>query len=138
MNKISQAIRNGDIGAYQLARYPEIQDGEELVLRDEDFSGVNFDMFSMGFFRFESCSLDNATKIYGQPIYFTNCSLRGVDFRGVRAIIYAENCDFTGLKYDDETRFVYDANTVSEFTNCTFDTKSNVFLKKQGVRFVNK
>ena len=52
---------------------------------------------------FENCNLDNAKHIYGQPIYFTDSSVRDVDFRGVKAIIEAEGCDFRGMKYDEET-----------------------------------
>ncbi len=138
MNKIAQAIRNNNFPEYQAARYPTIQDGEEVLFHNEDFSGVDFDAFSMGFFKFENCNLDNTISICGQPIYFTNCSLRGADLRGARAIIYAENCDFTGLKYDDETLFAYDDLTVSEFTNCLFDTKAREYLETQGVRFTTK
>ena len=49
MNKIAQAIRNNNFAEYQAARYPTIQDGEAVLFRDEDFSGVDFGAFTMGF-----------------------------------------------------------------------------------------
>lgn len=83
-------------------------------------------------------TFSNATNIYGQPIYFVNSSLRNVDFRGAKVIIYAKNCDFTGIKYDNDTLFAYDSFTVSEFTNCLFDAKTKERLATQGVRFTDK
>lgn len=102
-HKIAAAISVDDFSAYQRERYPDIQEGEIVRFVDEDFSGVDFDQFVMGFFAFENCNLDGAKHIYGQPIYFTNSSIRNVDFRGVKAIIEAKDCDFRGIKYDEET-----------------------------------
>lgn len=138
MNKIAQAIRNNNLAEYQAARYPMIQDGESVIFQNEDFSKVDFNAFSMGFFRFENCKLDHATEIYGQPIYFVNSSLRNADFRGAKAIIYAENCDFTDIVYDDETLFAYDTSTVSIFTNCIFDSQTRAFFETQGVKFIDR
>ena len=101
--RIAAAIRATDLPAYQRGRYPAIQEGEIVRFVDEDFSGVDFDQFVMGFFVFENCNLDGAKHIYGQPIYFINSSVRNVDFCGVKAIIEAEGCDFRGMKYDEET-----------------------------------
>ena len=61
------------------------------------------------------------------------CSLRGVDFRGAHAILYAQNCDFTNIIYDEETCFAYDSQTVSEFTDCVFDVDARQFFASQGV-----
>ena len=102
---------------------------------NEDFSGVDFDQFVMGFFVFENCNLDGAKHIYGQPIYFTNSSVRNVDFRGVKAIIEAEGCDFRGMKYDKETQFVYGSSELavrSRFVNCQLDDAAQKFLMRQG------
>ena len=85
---------------------------------------------------FENCNLDNAKHIYGQPIYFTNSSVRNVDFRGVKAIIEAKGCDFRGIKYNEETQFVYDSGKLaarSRFINCKLDDKTRDFLSQQGV-----
>ena len=87
--RIAAAIRANDLPAYQRERYPAIQEGEIVRFIDEDFSGVDFDQFVMGFFVFEDCNLDNAKHIYGQPICFKNSSVQSVDFRGVKAIIEA-------------------------------------------------
>ena len=101
--RIAVAISANDLPAYQRERYPVIQEGEIVQFVDENFSGVDFGQFVMGFFMFENCNLDNAKHIYGQPIYFTNSSVQNVDFRSVKAIIEAEGCDFRGMKYDEET-----------------------------------
>ena len=106
-DNIAAAIRANDLPAYQRERYPAIQEGEIVRFIDEGFSGVDFDQFVMGFFVFQNCNLDSAKHIYGQPIYFINSSVRNVDFCGVKAIIEAEGCDFRGMKYDEETQFVY-------------------------------
>ena len=134
--KIAAAIRASNLPAYQRERYPAIQEGELVRFVEEDFSGVDFDQFVMGFFMFENCNLDGAKHIYGQPIYFTNSSVRNVDFRGVKAIIEAEGCDFRGMKYDKETQFVYGSGTSavrSRFVNCRLDDEAREFLMRQGV-----
>ncbi len=89
---IAESIRANDFSAYQRERYPAIQEGEFVRFTDEDFRSVDFGQFVMGFFVFENCNLDGAKHIYGQPIYFTDSSVRNVDFRGVKAIIEAEDC----------------------------------------------
>lgn len=134
--KIAAAIRANDLSAYQHERYPAIQEGELVRFVNEDFSGVDFDQFVMGFFMFENCNLDGAKHIYGQPIYFTNSSVRNVDFCGVKAIIEAEGCDFRGMKYDEETQFVYGSGELaarSRFMNCRLDDEAQKFLMRQGV-----
>mgnify|MGYP003089476172 FL=1 len=135
-HRIAESIRTNDLPAYQRERYPAIQEGELVRFTDEDFSGVDFGQFVMGFFVFENCNLDDAKHIYGQPIYFTNSSVRNVDFRGVKAIIEAKDCDFRGMKYDRETQFVYGSGKLaarSRFINCKLDDKTRDFLSQQGV-----
>ena len=134
--RIAATIRANDLPAYQRERYPAIQEGELVQFVNEDFSGVDFDQFVMGFFMFENCNLNGAKHIYRQPIYFTNSSVRNVDFCGVKAIIEAEGCDFRGMKYDEETQFVYGSGELaarSRFVNCQFDEKTQKFLMRQGV-----
>lgn len=134
-HRITAAIRANDFSAYQRERYPAIQEGEFVRFTDEDFHGVDFGQFVMGFFVFENCNLDNAKHIYGQPIYFTDSSVRNVDFRGVKAIIEAKDCDFRGIKYDEETQFVYGSGKLaarSRFINCKLDDKTRDFLRQQG------
>ena len=135
-HRIAESIRANDFSTYQRERYPAIQEGEFVRFTDEDFSGVDFDQFAMGFFVFQNCNLDDAKHIYGQPIYFTDSSVRNVDFRGVKAIIEAKDCDFRGMKYDKETQFVYDSGKLaarSRFINCKLDNKTRDFLSQQGV-----
>lgn len=134
--RIAESIRANDLPAYQRERYPVIPDGEVVRFVDEDFSGVDFNQFVMGFFVFENCNLDNAKHIYGQPIYFINSSVRNVDFRGVKAIIEAKDCDFRGVKYDEETQFVYGSGKLaarSRFIKCKLDDETRDFLSQQGV-----
>lgn len=134
-DKIAAAIRANELPAYQRERYPAIPDGEIVRFVDEDFSGVDFEQFVMGFFVFENCNLNGAKHIYGQPIYFTNSSVRDVDFRSVKAIIEAEGCDFRGMKYDEETQLVYGSGELaarSRFVNCRFDEEARKFLMRQG------
>ena len=135
-HRIAESIRANDFSAYQRERYPAIQEGEFARFTDEDFGSVDFGQFVMGFFVFENCNLDDAKHIYGQPIYFTNSSVRNVDFRGVKAIIEAKGCDFRGIKYDEETQFVYGSGKLaarSRFINCKLDDETRDFLNQQGV-----
>ena len=133
---LAAALRANDLPAYQRERYPAIPDGEIVRFVNEDFSGVDFGQFVMGFFVFQNCNLNGAKHIYGQPIYFTNSSVRNVDFRSVKAIIEAEGCDFRGMKYDEETQLVYGGGELaarSRFMNCRLDDKAQKFLMRQGV-----
>ena len=138
--RIAATIRANDLPAYQRERYPAIQEGEIVRFIDEDFSGVDFDQFVMGLFVFQNCNLDGAKHIYGQPIYFTNSSVQNVDFRSVKAIIEAEGCDFRGMKYDEETQFVYGSGELaarSRFMNCRLDDEVQKFLMRQGVDIIS-
>ncbi len=135
-HRIAESIRANDFSAYQRERYPAIQEGEFVRFTDEDFRSVDFGQFVMGFFGFENCNLDDAKHIYGQPIYFTDSSVRNVDFRGVKAIIEAKDCDFRGMKYDEETQFIYGSGKLavrSRFINCKLDDETRDFLSQQGV-----
>ena len=135
-HRIAAAIRANDLPAYQRERYPTVQEGEVVRFVDEDFHDVDFDQFAMGFFVFENCNLDDAKHIYGQPIYFTNSSVRNVDFCGAKLIIEAKDCDFRGMKYDEETQFVYGSGKLaarSRFINCKLDDETRDFLNQQGV-----
>ena len=135
-HRIAESIRANDLPAYQRERYPAIQEGEFVRFTDEDFRGVDFGQFVMGFFVFQNCNLDDAKHIYGQPIYFTDSSVRNVDFCGIKAIIEAKDCDFRGMKYDEETQFIYGSGKLaarSRFINCKLDDETRDFLSQQGV-----
>ena len=135
-HRIAKSIRANDFSVYQHERYPAIQEGEFVRFTDEDFHGVDFDQFVMGFFVFQNCNLDDAKHIYGQPIYFINSSVRNVDFCGAKLIIEAKDCDFRGMKYDKETQFVYSSGKLaarSRFINCKLDDETRDFLSQQGV-----
>jgi hypothetical protein cdiviTM7_01975 len=140
LHQIAAVICANNLSAYQRIRYPAIPDGELVRFVGEDFSNVDFDMFVMGFFVFENCTLDGAKHIYGQPIYFKDSSVRNVDFCGVKAIIEAKHCDFHGMKYDDETEFVYGSGKLavrSRFVDCQFDDEAREFLARQGVEIID-
>ena len=140
LNQIAAAICANNLSAYQRIRYPAISDGELVRFVGEDFSNVDFDKFVMGFFVFENCTLDGAKHIYGQPIYFKDSSVRNVDFCGVKTIIEAKHCDFRGMKYDDETEFVYGSGKLavrSRFVDCQFDDEAREFLARQGVEIID-
>jgi len=112
-HRIAESIRANDLPAYQRERYPAIQEGETVRFTDEDFHGIDFDQFVMGFFVFQNCNLDDAKHIYGQ-----------------------EDCDFRGMKYDRETQFVYGSGKLaarSRFINCKLDDETRDFLSQQGV-----
>lgn len=133
-HRIAESIRANDFSTYQRERYPAIQEGEFVRFTDEDFRGIDFDQFVMGFFVFQNCNLDNAKHIYVQPIYFTDSSVRNVDFRGVKAIIEAKDCDFRGMKYDKETQYGSGKLAArSRFINCKLDDETRNFLSQQGV-----
>ena len=135
-HRIAESIRANDFSTYQHERYPAIQEGELVRFTDEDFSGVDFGQFVMGFFVFQNCNLDDAKHIYGQPIYFTDSSVRNVDFCGAKLIIEAKDCNFRGMKYDKETQFVYGEGKLavrSCFVNCELDDTAIDFLRQQGV-----
>lgn len=139
-HRIAAAIRANDLPTYQRERYSAIQEGEIVRFIDENFSGVDFDQFVMGFFVFENCNLDGAKHIYGQPIYFTDSLVRNVDFRSVKAIIEAEGCNFRGMKYDEETQFVYGSGEFaarSRFVNCRLDEEARGFLTRQSVEIIS-
>lgn len=136
MNEIAQSIRNENIEEYQKLRYPNIPDGEPVMFTDSDFSDVNFSEFAAGFFQFNNCNLDDASGLYGQPITIESCSARQIDMRGVRAIIYAQDSDFTGMLIDEDTALAYDGGEFgasSTFTNCTMDSDTTDKLVAQGV-----
>ena len=76
----------------------------------------------------------------GSRFIFTNSSVRNVDFRSVKAIIEAEGCDFRGMKYDEETQFVYGGGELaarSRFMNCQLDDEARKFLMRQGVEIIS-
>lgn len=138
MNKIADAIRKNDMALYQRERYPAIQEGESLVFEDEDFSATSFGQFSAGFFEFRNCNLDGVEQLYGQPIIIEGGTARGIDFRGARAIIEAAGCDFTGMKYDENTQLSYGkegTDAHSEFVNYVLDESTKEYFSRQGVIF---
>ena len=59
-----------------------------------------------------------------------------MDVRSVKSIIEAEYCEFRGMKYDDETQFIYGSGKLAArscFINCKLDDETRNFLNQQGV-----
>lgn len=134
--KIADRIKEDDFSGYQKERYPEIQDGEELIFENEDFSNVNFDNFSMGFTTFRYCNLDGANHLYGQPITLNNCSARGIDFRGISAVFIANDTDFSGMLFDENTNISKDDGNgiYSIFIHCKLDLSAKKFFEQHGAK----
>ncbi len=132
--KIANAIKNGDFSAYQDIRYPTIEDGSPMVFRGIDFSGTNFSKFTIGFFEFYDCNLDDTSNFRGQPIKISNCSANYVDLRKTRTTIIAYDTDFTSMLIDERT-VLADKYSQSEFHNCKIDEDTFRQLKEQGVKF---
>ncbi len=119
VQQLSRALSDGDIEAYRRLRYPAIQDGEELIFTDQDFKKVDFSLVNCGFFVFDNCDLTGASGFSGQPITMKSCQARNLDLRNSATVIKANNCDFRGLKINNNTNL---ANSdQSQFTNCLFD-----------------
>ncbi len=131
-SEMATAIRNNDYVGYQRARYPAVTDGDEVVFHDEDFSGVDFAGFNMGFMVFINCSLDGAKHLSGQPITLEKCSARGIDLRDTSTIINAKQSDLTGMLYDDQTVLANDTIS-STLTDCQLDEQATSFLRERGV-----
>lgn len=138
-SRIAEAIRQNDYEAYQNIRYPHIPDGEEVVFDSQDFSGVDFAKFGLGFFVLEGCNLDRAKALRGQPITIKDCSARGLDLSGVSAVINAIDSDFTGMKFDEATVLARPENGragCSEFVDCRLDSATREYFERQGVRIL--
>ena len=131
-SEMATAIRNNDYAGYQRARYPAVTDGDEVVFHDEDFSGVDFAKFNMGFMVFINCNLDRAKHLSGQPIVLEKCSARGIDLRDTSTIINAKQSDLTGMLYDDQTVLANDTIS-STLTDCRLDKQTTSFLRERGV-----
>ncbi|MDR3125850.1 MAG: hypothetical protein LBU20_02155 [Candidatus Nomurabacteria bacterium] len=135
--KIADAIRRGDFKLYQRVRYSIIQEGEDVIFRDEDFFGVDFGIVISGFFVFKNCNLGQARSFRGSPLTFINCDAKEIDLRGVCTDVKAENSDFRGMKFDSNTVLgSFEDSVFSEFRGCQVDGGAKHFFEKQGVRFL--
>lgn len=137
MNAIAEAIRRNNLKEYQQARYPDIQDGDPVRFIEEDLSNTDFRLFPAGFFEFYNCLLDDSYGLHGQPITIIGSSARNINLSKTKTILYAKDCDFTGMKYDDDTLLAYDSRTVSMLTNCMIDPEARKFLLSQGVLIID-
>ena len=138
IKQLAQHIRNGDVDRYAQTRYPAIGDGEELVFRGEDFSGVDFSPFVLGFMTFKNCVLDGAI-IQGQPIIIIDSSAKNLDIISRSAVIIAFGSDFRGLRYNEYTLLAkkeHGEAGSSHFYNCQFDKPTRRHFINQGVIFL--
>jgi hypothetical protein len=138
---IAEAIRVGDYDRYLDLRYARYQEGDDILFREEDFSGVDFNKlcegFDSDFFTFDDCNLSGSRGLSGFSVTIRNSNSREIDLRGSRLIMEAVNTDFTGMKYDEDTRLGYgDGERVdSVFTDCVVDTEMRRYFQGQGVKF---
>lgn len=138
LQEIVEAFKNNDLKRYQCARYPQIQDGEWLVIAHEDFTGVDFGVFSLGYTIFKECSLNGARHLHGVPLVIEESTATDFDLRGIHTVIEARDSDFSGLLYNDDTMLAEPTNGQaghSVFTNCKFDSTTREHFKAQGVIF---
>ena len=136
IHALSNALREGNIKKYRSLRYPHVQDGEELVIANEDFTNTDFQNSSLGFMRFIDCKLDQAKGFSGQPIIIENCSAKAIDLRDSCMVIEAINTDFTGMLIDTNTVLaIPENNSPSKFIRCLLDDVTKNFLINQGVIF---
>jgi hypothetical protein len=136
--QLAQYIKTDDLDGYAHARYPAIGEGEELVFRGEDFTGVDFSPFVLGFMVFKDCLLDGAI-MQGQPITIIDSSAKNLDIRGRSAVIVAFGSDFRGLKYNEHTLLAKRENGEvgsSHFYSCQFDKLTRRHFVNQGVVFM--
>lgn len=135
--QLADHIRQGDYNGYLATRYPEIGDGEDIIFKNEDFSGVDLWPFPLNFNIFDHCILDGA-RMTGLPVFIRDSSARGLNLIGSNAIIEAHNSDFRGLCYDESTSLARPGNGdsgCSQFYDCQFDAETREHFMKQGVIF---
>ena len=138
--KLAESIRQGNYDEYLAARYPAIPDYEELVFTGEDFSDTDFSRFPLSMNVFRGCVLDRAQLSPGQPIYIEGCSAVGLNVKGISAVIFAKNSDFTGLVYDVDTVLARAENGEagrSRFEGCALDEKTARHFAGQGARILS-
>lgn len=136
---LADTIRRNDKDQYVKLRYPTIQEGDDVVFEDEDFSNVDFGQFVLGLFVFKHCNLNNSKNIHSQLVIIERCTARNVNINGVNAVIDATDSDFTGMIYDDDTNLANPKENgvggCSTFTNCIFDEAARNHFTEQGVIF---
>lgn len=130
-HNIANALRAADLELYRKARYPFIQEGESVYLSNEDFTGVDLSLISLGFFEFFRCTLDKSVGYSGQPVSIFSCSAQNIDLRDTATMLHAVNSDFTGMRYNGETSL-----EGSIFIDCKLDKATERALSKQGVKFL--
>lgn len=136
LHKLADAIRSGDVVAYQHVRYPAIQDGADVSFWSEDFSNTDFSSIGVGFFIFNRCNLHNARGFYrGVPITIRDSNAQAIDLRGTHTIIEAYGSDFRGMLFDKDTVLADRESIPSRFTNCIFDSGTERRFREQGVVF---
>jgi len=137
-SKMIEQIRSGDVDGFNIAKYGTYQEGENVVLEGQDFKDLDLRDFALPFTVFKNCVLENV-KIKGLPIAFKN-SKACLNLRSVGAGIIAEDTDFTGTAYDEDTNLGKNSQDSlgSVFSRCKFDSAFEEFLKAQGCVFTDE
>lgn len=136
VDKLYEAAKKQNHEEYIDLKYSELSDGDNLVFADKDFTGFDLRNYALPFTRFENCVLDGC-RLSGLPIGISNCERAGIDVRGERAFIFAENSNFTDCLWDESTQLgPDDANSDgSVFSNCVVTDEFKNHFSKQGVVF---
>lgn len=128
MDNLYENINKGDSEGYLDLKYQNYQEGDNIVFEGKDFNNLDMTKFALAFTIFKKCTLNNV-KVCSQPIGFKE-SVATLDLRGQHGVIIAEDTDFTGTKYDQETSFHN-----SYFSRCTLDNDFKEFITGQGALF---
>jgi uncharacterized protein YjbI with pentapeptide repeats len=138
--ELANLIRANDPKGYIKLKYSIYDEGDVIDFRDEDFSGIDMTKFPLPFVVFINCNLRGAI-IDQFPIGMRDCNVTALDLRGQRTIITAQDCDFSGMLYDDETllRSNMEPNSgISKFSRCKFDSKTKEHFLAQGSIFTDE
>lgn len=121
----------GDSKNYIELKYQHFQEGDNVIFEGKDFSNLDLSGFALPFTIFKNCILDNV-KISGSPVGFKN-SKAAIDLRDSSGAIIAEDTDFTGTKFNDDTSFQN-----SYFSRCVLEDDFKEFLNAQGAIFTDQ
>lgn len=136
IDKLYNAAKSQNRDSYIDIKYSKLNEGDEVIFKEKDFTGLDLRGYALPFTRFDNCLLDNC-KLAGLPIEIVNCQNAGIDVRGSGAIILANNSNFTNCIWDEKTELgpSSDGFDGSVFTGCIVSKEFKDHFKKQGVIF---
>lgn len=138
IQKLIEALQAGDKEQFIANKYPEYQEGDSIVFEGVSLNDVDLSEFPLGFTLFKNCNF-NKVKLSGLPIGFLDSKVENLDITDSKAIIYAQNSDFTRLVFNENSVLGSTKNeSVSVFVDCIFPSEATEFFKKQNVLFTNQ